>query len=73
MPSLTACRCRLHIGIEKCENPGVPCGAGLLHGVLGQSRGGEADETDKKPPVLYSGLELKSLLQMHVKLVLMKP
>lgn len=30
MPSLTACRCRLHMGVKKCENPDVPCGAGVF-------------------------------------------
>lgn len=51
-PSLTACRCRLHMGVEKCENPDVPCGAGVLLSlpVLAQSHATivvPADETDK--------------------------
>lgn len=29
MPSLTACRCWLHLDVEKCENPDVPCGEAL--------------------------------------------
>lgn len=30
MPSLTACRCRLHVGVKKCENPDVPRGVGCF-------------------------------------------
>lgn len=37
MPSLIACRSRLHVDLEKCENSRVPCGVGLLPCVLEQS------------------------------------
>lgn len=79
MLSLTACRCRLHMGVEKCENPDVPCGAGLLLHVLVQSQASTvavvSDETDDNSALSHLWLYCKKsyTLDTHTKQILIKP
>lgn len=51
------------MGVEKCENPDVPCGAGLLLHVLAQSQASTvavfSNETDHNSALSYLWLYLK--------------